>query len=227
MKAIKQNSQTEQILLERTRGGSREAFGELVRIHLPQIYHVSLKILKNHADAEDNLQDVFCKVCTNIHRFEGRSRFSTWLIRVTINEALMRIRRRRCERLTLEADLPKPEGEEIAALDIKDSGPDQEQQYIAKELAAKALRGLHPSVVDIFIRHTAQGWTQRELARQAGVSTSALKSRIFTARAHMQRQLRGSVERKRKKQHDSPALVSRGRGIPRASLEDLKEKENS
>lgn len=198
MKASKQNSQAEQDLLERTRGGSREAFGELVQMHLPQIYHVSLRILKNHADAEDNLQDVFCKVCTNIHRFEGRSRFSTWLIRITINEALMRIRRRRCERLTLEADLPKSEGEEIAALDIEDSGPDQERRYIAKELAAKALRGLHPSIVDVFIRHTAQGWTQRELARQAGVSTSALKSRIFTARAHMQHQLRGSVQRKRK-----------------------------
>jgi RNA polymerase sigma-70 factor (ECF subfamily) len=198
VKASKQNSQAEQILLGRTQGGSREAFGELVEMHLPQIYHVSLRILKNHADAEDNLQDVFCKVCMNIHRFEGRSRFSTWLIRITINEALMRIRRRRCDRLTLEADLPKPEGEEIAALDINDSGPDQEQQYIAKELAAKAMRGLHPSVVDIFIRHTAQGWTQRELARQAGVSTSALKSRIFSARAHMRLQLRGSVERKRK-----------------------------
>jgi RNA polymerase sigma-70 factor (ECF subfamily) len=227
VKASKQDPQAEQILLERTRGGSREAFGELVRMHLSQIYHVSLRILKNHADAEDNLQDVFCKVCMNIHRFEGRSRFSTWLIRVTINEALMRIRRRRCERLTLEADLPKPESEEIAALDVEDSGPDQERRYIAKELAAKALRGLHPSVVDIFIRHTAQGWTQRELARQAGVSTSALKSRIFTARAHMQRQLRGSVERNRKKQHDSPVLVSRGRGRPKASIGDLKEKENS
>jgi RNA polymerase sigma-70 factor (ECF subfamily) len=198
VKASRQNSHAEQILLERAHGGSREAFGELLQIHLPQIYHVSLKILKNHADAEDNLQDVFCKLCMNIHRFEGRSRFSTWLVRITINEALMRIRRRRCERLMLEADLPKLEGEEIAALDIKDSGPNQEQQYIAKELAAKAMRGLHPSVVDIFIRHTAQGWTQRELARQAGVSTSALKSRIFTARAHMQRQLRGSVERRRK-----------------------------
>jgi DNA-directed RNA polymerase specialized sigma24 family protein len=53
-----------------------ETFTELVSLHSPQIYRVSLPILRNHADAEDNMQDVFYKVYKNIHRCEGRSRFS-------------------------------------------------------------------------------------------------------------------------------------------------------
>jgi RNA polymerase sigma-70 factor (ECF subfamily) len=55
---------------------------------------VSLGILKNHADAEDNLQNVLVKVYHNIHRFEGRSQLSSWLVRIAINEALMKTRKR-------------------------------------------------------------------------------------------------------------------------------------
>lgn len=189
MKASTHDAQTEQVLITGTCRGSREAFAELARVHSPHIYQLSLKVLKNHADAEDNLQNVLCKVWTNIHRFEGRSRFSTWLVRITINEALMAIRSRRYEHLTFEADLPRPESKESLAFDTKDCGPDQERQYIAKELVAKAFQGLQPSLVELFIRHKADGWTQRELAREAGVSLGALKSRMFVVRGRMQERL--------------------------------------
>src|ERR1700741_850718 len=76
-------------------GDVLEAFPELVRSNSKLIYRVSLSILKNHADAEDNLQNVFFKAYSNIHRFEGRSQLSSWLVRLAINEALMKIRKRR------------------------------------------------------------------------------------------------------------------------------------
>src|ERR1700704_5394610 len=77
-----------------------EAFAELVRSNSKLIYKMSLRILKNHSDAEDNLQNVLIKAYNNIHRFEGRSRLSSWPVRIAINEALMKIRKtqacRRC-----------------------------------------------------------------------------------------------------------------------------------
>src|SRR5215475_14014962 len=78
-----------------TTGDVLESFPELVRSNSKLIYRVSLGILKNHADAEDNLQNVFFKAYNNIHRFEGRSQLSSWLVRIAINEALMKIRKRR------------------------------------------------------------------------------------------------------------------------------------
>jgi RNA polymerase sigma-70 factor, ECF subfamily len=189
MKNVAQNRQSEESLVARARDGSSEAFSELVGLHSPQIYSVSLRILKNHADAEDNLQNVLYRLHGHIRRFEGRSRFSTWLVRITINEALMTIRSRRSERLVFHSDTPMLEGEQGSVLDIADSSPNPERQCITNELAAKVFTGLHPSLANTFIRHKAEGWTQRELAKEMGRTVSTIKSRIFRARAHMRQQL--------------------------------------
>jgi len=189
MKSGKQDSETERILIERTRSGCSESLAELVRIHSPHIYDMSLKMLKNHADAQDNMQNVLCKMFVSIHQFEGRSRFSTWLCRITINEALMKIRRSRSEHMIIHVS--KPEGEDESVAEITDRRADPEQQYIAKELLAKAFLGLHPSLAQIFMRHKAEGWTQRELANEMRISIPALKARIFSARERMQTRLQG------------------------------------
>lgn len=179
--------ETERLLIERTRGGSSEALADLVRIHSPRIYQISLKILKNHADAQDNVQNVLCKMFMSIGQFEGRSRLATWLFRVTMNEALMKIGRCPAERILRDA--LTVESEDCPALDIKDYHADPERQYLAKELLAKALLGLKPSMAQLFIRHKVEGWTQRELSRQIGTSVSTVKSRIFKARERMQKHL--------------------------------------
>jgi len=189
VKNAAQNRQSEELLIARARGGSSEAFTKLVFLHSPQIYRVSLTILRNHADAEDNVQDVFYKVYKNIHRFEGRSRFSSWLVRITVNEALMKIRSRQSERLVFRIDIPRPEGEHSAVLEIEDDRPDPERQYITSELAATAFHGLHPLLRHMFTLHAAGGWTHRELAGAIGITVSTAKSRIFRARAQMQQRL--------------------------------------
>ena len=189
MKASKLDTTAEQELVDRARGGNHEAITELIRTHSRHIYQVSLKILKNHGDAEDNLQDVLCKVCANIYRFDGRSQFSTWLFRIATNEALTRIRRRRCEHWICEADLSRADGEKSPAFDIEDKRPDQERQYIAKELMTKVLHGLPAPLIEMLIRHKVEGWTQRELASEAGVSLVALKSRVYAVRGRLQDRL--------------------------------------
>ena len=147
-----------------------------------------MKMLQNHADAEDNVQNALWKAFGSIERFEGRSRFSTWLIQIAINEALMRIRGR--GPMSLALDVPKPVSGKHAVLDISDGRADPERRYIAKELMAKAFLGLPASLVDAFIRNKAEGWTQRELAAEIGITLSALKSRMFQARGRMQEHLK-------------------------------------
>lgn len=187
-KANQRNGVPEQLLIEQARSGSSDAFAELVSIHSPQIYSISLKILQNHADAEDNVQNALWKAYESINRFEGRSRFSTWLIRIAINEALMRIRGVRPIHLALDA--LTSENEKGLAYNISDDRPDPERQYLAKELTARAFLGLPPSLIDMFIRNKVGGWSHRELARETGITLSALKSRMFEARGRMREHLR-------------------------------------
>lgn len=181
-------AEAERLLIERTRRGSPEALADLVQTHSPRIYNWSLRILKNREDAEDNTQNVLCKMYLNIRRFKGHSRLSTWLFRMTVNEALMEKRRSRSR--IREFDAPRAESEAGCVPEARDWHPDPEQQYLAKELVARAFLCLHPSSSQLFIRHKAGGWTQCELADQMGITVSALKARIFWARERMLAQLR-------------------------------------
>ena len=84
----------ENILVARAQSGSEDAFTELARRHSSQIYNCSLRILKSPEDAEDNLQNVLLQTFCTINRCEGKSQFSTWLVRVNINEALIQLWKR-------------------------------------------------------------------------------------------------------------------------------------
>jgi len=165
-------------------GQTVETFPDLVRANSKLIYSVSLGILKNHADAEDNLQNVLLKVYHNIHRFEGRSRLSSWLVRIAINEALMRTRKRGLAS-TVRHKTDSPRDEDFETLKMADERPNPEHHCIANDLAVKALGCLSPYLRDTFVLCKADGWTQEELARAMGVSTGTIKSRIFRARRLM------------------------------------------
>jgi RNA polymerase sigma-70 factor, ECF subfamily len=175
---------SEQALIARARCSNSDAFTELVNLHYRRIYRVSLDILRNHADAEDNSQDVLCKLYKNIHRFEGRSRLSTWLVRIAINEAYMKVRSRASKGFMTHIDISNANA-------VPDGHPDPERQCVSAELILKALHGLHPLVKRMFTLHIASGWTHRELAGAIGITTETAKSRIFRARVRMQRQLGG------------------------------------
>jgi RNA polymerase sigma-70 factor (ECF subfamily) len=167
-----------------------EAFSELVEANSRLIYKVSLRILKNHADAEDNLQRVLIKIHNNIHQFEGRSQLSSWMVRVAINEALMEIRKHKLagNMLPIEAAVQE---ENCEVRRIRDHRPDPERQCIANQLLGKVLDGLSPRLRDAFVLTTGGGWTQQEFADAMGISVGTVKARIFRARTRMRQRLRG------------------------------------
>jgi RNA polymerase sigma-70 factor (ECF subfamily) len=179
VKGDKYLANTEECLIEQARARHADAFSDLVRMHSRRIYGVSMKMLKNHEDAEDNLQSVFCKAYDNIDRFKGHSRFSTWLVRIAINEALMKMRKVQAERSNRHIDMSKPEREDVAVLEIEDGRPNPERQYSAKELVIRALGGLPPLLRDAFLLHKAEGWISRELADAMGIAANSVKSRLF------------------------------------------------
>lgn len=184
----------DRVLVTKAQAGNDEAFSELVRRHSGQVYGLSLNMLRNREDAEDNLQNVLVKAFHNIKRFEGNSQFSTWLVRITINEALMKLRKRQSERISDYHDLNSHEDEPRTFPEIEDTRQDPEREYISKELTRKAFHGLNPSLQDTFILQKAEGWTNRELAEALGITVSTVKSRVFRARVRLRQQLLALTE---------------------------------
>jgi RNA polymerase sigma-70 factor (ECF subfamily) len=176
-------------LLAQARAGNPDAFSELVRLNSSSVYGISLKILKNREDAEDNLQNVFCKAYRKIRNFNGESRVSTWLFRIAINEALMQLRRRQSGREVCYSEATGNEGDAGAVPEAEDSHANPERECIATDLTQKAFRGCNPTMAAIFVRNKAEGWTNRELARIYGTSPQTVKSRVFRTRIRLRRQM--------------------------------------
>jgi RNA polymerase sigma-70 factor, ECF subfamily len=185
----KQIIRSEKALIASARAGNRTAFGELVRRHSSRVYGMSFKMLKNREDAEDNLQNVFCKAYGKIGQFEGNSQFSTWLMRIAINEALMMLRKHRPEDLATVVDADGDPDDRDTKTDIRDLHADPEREYQTKELAAKAFEALQPALKYTFILQKGEGWTSRELAEALDITPETVKSRIFRARARLRQQL--------------------------------------
>jgi RNA polymerase sigma-70 factor (ECF subfamily) len=180
---------SEKALVASARAGNRNAFGELVRRHSNRVYGMSFKILKNREDAEDNLQNVFCKAYGKIRQFEGNSQFSTWLMRIAINEALMMLRKRRPGHVSTDDDGDSASDERETDARLNSMHADPERQYLAKELAAKALDALQPTLKYTFILQKGEGWTSRELAKALDITPETVKSRIFRARVRLRQEL--------------------------------------
>jgi RNA polymerase sigma-70 factor (ECF subfamily) len=180
---------SDKALIVNARAGNRNAFEELVRRHSSRVFGMSLKMLRNREDAEDNLQEAFCKAYGKIRQFEGNSQFSTWLQRIAINEALMTLRKRGPAEVYLSAGRYRPAKEPQTNAELRDLYPDPERQYLAKELASKALDALPHPLKHTFILQKREGWTNRELAESLDITPASVKSRIFRARVRLRQRI--------------------------------------
>jgi len=178
----------EDLLLARAKAGNSEAFSELVRLNSSSVYGISLKILKNREDAEDNLQNVFCKAYRKISNFHGESRVSTWLFRIAINEALMQLRRR-SDREVRFSDVPATDDKVPPILDAEDLHSNPENRCIHADLTEKAFRACSPTMANIFVLNKAEGWTNREIAKLFGTNPQTIKSRVFRTRIRLRQQM--------------------------------------
>jgi RNA polymerase sigma-70 factor, ECF subfamily len=176
-------------LIAAAKGGERAPFGELCERHIKQIFRVTLRIMRNREDAEDSVQDCFLNAFVHLKDFDGRSRFLTWLTRIAINAALMKLRKSRGVQEIPMGD-PNPSFEFVAQREFRDDAPDPEQSCSARErreLLNTAILGLRPPARRVVELHQLQEHSLRETAQILGISTAAAKARMFHARAALHR----------------------------------------
>src|SRR3981189_1351622 len=119
-------------LVERARAGDAAAFTDLVNRYERKIYRLAKHITQNDEDAEDVLQDAFLKAYEHLDSFKGDSQFYTWIVRIAVNEALMRLRQRKNDR-GVPRDEPVELGEETVTREIAVWDDNPEQQYSKEE----------------------------------------------------------------------------------------------
>src|SRR6476619_966871 len=123
----------ESSLVSQAKAGDQAAFSELVTHYERKIYRLAKNITRNDEDAEDVLQDAFLKAYTHLDNFKGDSKFYTWIVRIAVNEALMRLRKRKTDR-TVPLDEPVELGEETVQREIAVWDDNPEQRYGSTEL---------------------------------------------------------------------------------------------
>ena len=138
----------------------------LVRRYDRNVFRIAQHITQNREDAEDVVQDAFLKAYSNLKQFQGQSKFYTWLVRIAVNEALMKLRRRRPERMVSLDEEVKTE-EDSMPREVADWSPNPEQQYNQaelKDILSKTIQGLPAGFRTVFVLRDVEGLSTEETA---------------------------------------------------------------
>ena len=179
---------SEEQLIAAAKSGRRAAFGELCERHMKQVSCVTRRIMPNREDVEDVVQDCFLNAFVHLKDFEGRSRFATWLTRIAINAALMKLRKKRGLQ-EVPIDEPNSSFEPVAQREFRDGAPDPEESCSLRErkrIVVSAISGLGPRARNVVELHL-QEHSIRETAQILGISTAAVKTRMFHAKIKLHR----------------------------------------
>jgi RNA polymerase sigma-70 factor (ECF subfamily) len=180
----------EPALVSAAKAGDVQAFETLVGRYERKIFRLTQNITQNREDAEDAMQEAFLKAYEHLGDFQGNSRFYTWLVRIAVNQALMKLRRRRSNVLSLDENVDT--GEDTMPREVEDWGPSPEERYQQSELGeilSTAIGSLDPAFRIVFQLRDIEQLSTEETAEALGLSIPAVKSRLLRARLKLRQNL--------------------------------------
>jgi RNA polymerase sigma-70 factor (ECF subfamily) len=188
----------EAALVARAQAGDQAAFTTLVDHYHRKIYRIGKNITQNNEDAEDVLQETFLKAYEHLAGFQGNSKFYTWIVRIAVNEALMKLRKRKGDRF-VSLDEPIETGEEEVKREVAVWDDNPEQRYSREEMQhilEEAVDDLKPDFRTVFALRDIEELSTEETAEALGISVPAVKSRLLRARLALREKLTRQFKRK-------------------------------
>jgi len=185
-------------LVQQAKSGDVAAFTELITRYERKIFRLARNITQNQEDAEDVLQEVFMKAYTHLSSFEGNSKFYTWLVRIAVNESLMKLRKRKTDK-QVSLDEPVDTGEEEVVREIAVWENTPELRYSQTELRRildEAIAGLAPIYRTVFQLRDVEEMSTEDTAEVLGLTVPAVKSRLLRARLQLREKLTRQFRRK-------------------------------
>jgi len=185
----------EDAFLAAAKRGDSAAFEVLCKQSANTVFRVARRIMRNDEDAEDVVQESFERALIHFKSFKGDSRFSTWLCRIAINSALMKLRKKdRLRNVSLD-DSSEPE-QPSSRIEVEDQGPNPEQLYAQKErqrILSEAMSDLTPGMRKHSSCVSLTSGRPIETARMMGISVGAVKARLFHGRRKLRERLKRYV----------------------------------
>ena len=180
----------EAALVAAAKSGDVSAFETMVNRYERKIFRLSQNITQNREDAEDVMQEAFLKAYEHLPEFQGNSRFYTWLVRIAVNQALMKLRRRRPNQVSLDEDIQTED--DLLPREVEDWGPTPEERYEQSELQrilSTVIGELEPGFRVVFQLRDMEQLSTEETAEVLGLSVPAVKSRLLRARLKLRQKL--------------------------------------
>jgi RNA polymerase sigma-70 factor, ECF subfamily len=188
----------EAALVALAKEGDAEAFTTLVNRYSGKIFRLAQHITQNQEDAEDVLQDAFLKAYTHLDSFAGNSKFYTWIVRIAVNESLMKLRKRKSDKL-VSLDEPVDTGEEEVVREIAVWEQTPETKFSQTELRKildDNVDELDPIYRTVFLLRDVEELSTEETAEALGLTVPAVKSRLLRARLQLREKLTRVFKRK-------------------------------
>lgn len=180
---------TDEEIVGRVCAGEQELFELLMRRHNERVYRAARAILHDDAEAEDVMQDAYVRAYEHLREFEGRARFSTWLTRIAVYEALARVRRSK------RFDPLESHTEEPSMSTTPGSSPEQQTSDVEmRALLETAVGSLPDEFRAVFVLRAIEGMSGAEVAECLGIAEDTVKTRLFRARGRLQDMLLASIE---------------------------------
>jgi RNA polymerase sigma-70 factor (ECF subfamily) len=174
----------DEAIVSRVLDGDRPLFEVLMRRHNQRVFRAARAILRDDREAEDVMQDAYVKAYAHLNQFDRRARFSTWLTKIAVHEALARLRRHRryapLDAAVMETLMPST------------PPPDPERQAFGRELGRlieSAVDRLGDGYREVFMLRQVEGLSTAETAEVLGVSEDVVKTRFSRARHALQQDL--------------------------------------
>ena len=178
-------------LVHASKQGDMGAFEELVTRYDRKLLRIAQSVTHNREDAQDAVQEAFLKAFQHLADFREASQFSTWLIRITLNQSLMKLRKRNTANdFFLDEDLHS-DGE-LLPREVADWAPNAEQLYWASELRdilTRVLEELCPISRTVFVLRDIEGLSIEQTATAMNLSNSAVKARLWRGRLQLRERL--------------------------------------
>jgi RNA polymerase sigma-70 factor (ECF subfamily) len=178
-------------LVHAVKNGDVAAFEQLVKRYDRRLLRIAQHVIRNREDSEDAVQDAFLKAYQHLSDFREDSQFSTWLIRITVNQALMKLRKlRTIKEVSLDEDF-QGDGD-VLPIEVSDWAPNPEQLYRASELQdilEKTISEVRPILRTVFVLRDIEGLSTNETAAVLNLSHAAVKARLWRARLQLRERL--------------------------------------
>jgi len=210
-------------LVHASKNGDVAAFEQLVKRYDRKLLRIAHNVTHNTEDSQDAVQETFLKAFQHLGQFREDSKFSTWLIRITVNQSLMKVRKRAKREVSLDED--SQADRDMLPIDAADWAPNPEQLYWASELRAilvNTLSELRPALRTVFVLRDIEGLSTDQAAEVLNLGPTAVKARLWRARLHLRERLNKYFGKQATSGSQKPVpLGRRADRIPGAPIESL------